>query len=245
MAAFNADFSWAKGSFGRQCTWIGASFTVHLVDGLPGVTLKLAEGKFKEMVGTIEELLQLQGIIRTVYDNEVKRASTKPKHLMFLVRIQHALVWISAVLRGRPPGRLFFGCAVGVRLKLFNLQFKACRGDSTWQAEWEFYCILIAADLWSDQLRRAGLCSIQADATAALHAVHKLKGRSLSMNAMPAEPATQHVPAALNVEAEALSRLSEGCACPPALQSVAKVPAPCRTAEWLKAWPKELAHVSA
>eukprot|EP00971_Amphidinium_carterae_P306697 6095127-Amphidinium_carterae.2 len=78
------------------------------------------------------------------------------------------------------------------------------------------------------------------------------------MNAIPAELdirlehinlqlIPQHVPVAMNLEADPLSRLSEGMLALlpyrvwqnfPQL----KVPAPCRTADWLKAWPKELAQ---
>eukprot|EP00971_Amphidinium_carterae_P134570 2666998-Amphidinium_carterae.1 len=61
-----------------------------------------------------------------IYDNEVKRARAKPKHLMFLVRIQHLYRCI--------PFWAKFG--FWWNLSEFDLKlFKARRGDSAWQAE--------------------------------------------------------------------------------------------------------------
>ena len=128
-------------------------------------------------------------------------------------------------------------------------RFNAFRGDPAWQAEWELLAILISLHAFHDKLMsvRAHVV-VQSDSMAALGAAMKVSSSSYYMNALAAEIAlvleelgsevvlTDHLPAALNTDADALSRLSEGASLPKSLRNVVRLAAPCRDASFYKAW---------
>ena len=73
---------------------------------------------------------------------------------------------------------------------------KATRGDPAWQAEWELLAVLIAIDTWLARLHSQAMCLVQTDATAALHDVMRMAGRTPAMNALTAELAASTPPTA-------------------------------------------------
>ena len=128
---------------------------------------------------------------------------------------------------------------------------KALPGNPAWQAEWELFAILIALDLWLPRLRGSAAGVLQSDATAALFASRREAGRSPAMNALCAEIALrlelaaihlrhEHYGAALNFEADALSRLSQGASVPERLQQIERQHVPLRSFSLFWAWPREL-----
>eukprot|EP00971_Amphidinium_carterae_P258941 5139032-Amphidinium_carterae.3 len=62
-SAFGARLSWKKRSFGRKVSWIGASFMTKLVEGLLGITCKVSDEKFAEMMHNIFVLRDASGMI--------------------------------------------------------------------------------------------------------------------------------------------------------------------------------------
>jgi len=127
----------------------------------------------------------------------------------------------------------------------------SAKGDPAWQAEWELLAVLIAVDTWLPRLHCQAMCLVQTDATAALHDVARMAGRTPAMNAMAAELAlrfesaqvhvtTEHFNSTLNFECDALSRLSKGAAMPGALRGVAQAQSRQRDAAFFWAWPRAL-----
>jgi hypothetical protein len=125
------------------------------------------------------------------------------------------------------------------------------RGDPAWQAEWELLTVLIAIDTWLPRLRCQAMCLVQTDATAALHDVQRLAGRTPAMNAMSAELAirfesaqvhvkAEHFNGTLNFECDALSRLAQGAAMPGILKGVPRAVPRQRCAAFFWAWPRAL-----
>jgi len=112
---------------------------------------------------------------------------------------------------------------------LFFLQ--AQKGDPAWQAEWELFAVLIAVDTWLANLKGQSTFLMQTDATAALFAAARLAGRTPAMNVLAVELAVrlesaqvglapEHLRGTLNVECDALSRLSQGAKVPDRLRHV-------------------------
>ena len=112
---------------------------------------------------------------------------------------------------------------------LFFLQ--AQKGDPAWQAEWELFAVLIAVDTWLANLKGQSTFLMQTDATAALFAAARLAGRTLAMNVLAVELAVrlesaqvglapENLRGTLNVECDALSRLSQGAKVPDRLRHV-------------------------
>jgi hypothetical protein len=129
--------------------------------------------------------------------------------------------------------------------------FKATRGDSAWQAEWEFLGLLRAVDSWLAHLRGQALVLFQLDATAALHASVRGAGRTPFMNALAAELALrlesaavsmvpEHLSGILNFECDALSRLAQGAAVPRALDGALRVHPRLLSQDFFWAWPRSL-----
>ena len=125
------------------------------------------------------------------------------------------------------------------------------RGDPAWQAEWELLAVLIAVDTWLPRLRCQAMCLVQTDATAALHDVARMAGRTPAMNALSAELAlrfesaqvhfwAEHLNGTLNFECDALSRLSQGAAIPGILRRVPQAKTRPRSADFFWAWPRAL-----
>eukprot|EP00971_Amphidinium_carterae_P348125 6490334-Amphidinium_carterae.1 len=219
--------------------------------------------------------------------NAVDESKRHPKHLVFVLRVAHALRWIAAALHGGvtrvrggvqrniqawislPPLRLqtdaspygfggilfksdkpvaFFAEAISeFDLSLFGAEL----GDSKWQAEWELYCILLAVHTWQEELSKAGVVVLQADAMAALHVTARQAGRTSAMNSLAAEVSIRlercgctivplHFRAALNVAADALSRVALGYKLPEGLAHVARVHVQPRSPDFFLAWPRDL-----
>ena len=66
-------------------------------------------------------------------------------------------------------------------------RLKAVFGHAAWQAEWELHAGMLAIDRWLPELRGQPLALVQMDATAALHAISRMAGRTPAMNAIAAE----------------------------------------------------------
>ena len=93
---------------------------------------------------------------------------------------------------------------------------------------------------------------LQADNTATLQAAMDLKSGKPLMNAMAGEVAlrldrlrsqmamTEHIPGLLNIEADALSRLSAGKELPASLRSSKRFKVPLRDSDFWMCWPQEL-----
>jgi hypothetical protein len=127
----------------------------------------------------------------------------------------------------------------------------AKRGDPAWQAEWELLAVLIAVDTWLPRLRGQAMCVVQTDATAALHDVARMAGRTPAMNALAAELAlrfesaqihfkAEHFNGTLNFECDALSRLAQGAAMPGSLKGIPQAKTRQRCADFFWAWPRAL-----
>jgi hypothetical protein len=125
------------------------------------------------------------------------------------------------------------------------------RGDPAWQAEWELLAVLIAVDTWLPRLRCQAMCLVQTDATAALHDVARMAGRTPAMNALAAELAlrfesaqvhfwAEHFNGTLNFECDALSRLAQGAAMPGILKGIPQAKTRQRAADFFWAWPRAL-----
>jgi len=128
---------------------------------------------------------------------------------------------------------------------------KAVLGDPAWQAEWELLAVLIAVDTWLPRLHSQTACLVQTDALAALYDVTKRAGHTPAMNALAAEIAlrfesahvhsvSEHISGTLNFECDALSRLGQGAAVPPALVAVPQSSARPRVASFFWAWTRDL-----
>ena len=102
--------------------------------------------------------------------------------------------------------------------------------------------ILIAIDLWAHLIQPAGVAALEGDATAALYAVNRLSSRTSTMNNLVAEISIRcepkhirltlgHLRAVYSIEADALSRLSEGATLPASLAGVPRARAPVRVAQ--------------
>ena len=132
-------------------------------------------------------------------------------------------------------------------------RFHARAGESAFMPEFELLAILISLKAFEPELRgkRSGF-AVQADSQSALGAALKLSSPRPLMNALAAEIAlqlerlhsdvllTEHFPGTLNIEADALSRLTEGKSVPTRLLPVARREAPLRDGGFFLAWPWEL-----
>ena len=134
-------------------------------------------------------------------------------------------------------------------------RFKAQRGDPAYMAEWEILAILISLKIWGHRLKasRAQLI-VQVDSKAAMGAALKLASPRPLVNTIAAEIALElenlradalapeHFRGILNVEADALSRLSEGKQIPTRLLKAINKKVPARDHHFFRAWPAEWAQ---
>ena len=127
-------------------------------------------------------------------------------------------------------------------------RLKATYGSPAWQAEWELYAAMLAIDRWLPMLRGRPLALIQMDATAALHAISRLSGRTPAMNAVAAEialrletagveMAPEHVTGTMNFQCDALSRLTEQKKVPTILHGVRRDEVRPRVPSFFWSWP--------
>eukprot|EP00971_Amphidinium_carterae_P065170 1291537-Amphidinium_carterae.1 len=111
--------------------------------------------------------------------------------------------------------------------------------------------MLLAIHTWQDELGKAGVVVLQADAMAALHVMARQAGRTSAMNSLAAEISIRlercgctvvpfHFRAALNVAADALSRVALGYKLPEGLAKVTQVHVQPRSPDFFLAWPKDL-----
>eukprot|EP00971_Amphidinium_carterae_P328410 6460277-Amphidinium_carterae.1 len=85
-----ADLAWEKASLGRKTTWIGATLEVKLVRG----QLAWASGMFSYLRSFNSCLWA------ALAANATEVRQRQPKHLIFVLRVVHALRWIAAALDG-------------------------------------------------------------------------------------------------------------------------------------------------
>ena len=128
-------------------------------------------------------------------------------------------------------------------------RLKAVFGHAAWQAEWELYAAMLAIDCWLPQLRGQPLALFQMDATAALHAMARMAGRTPAMNAIAAEIALRletahvevvpiHISGTLNFHCDALSRLKRNKEVPAVLQVVHRDVVRPRGPSFFWGWPR-------
>lgn len=127
-------------------------------------------------------------------------------------------------------------------------RFGAEPNDPAWMAEWELFAVLAALHVWQGRLRGHRLtCVMHVDSQAAIGAVTKLSSPSQVCNYIAAEISLlleacnvhlklDHIRTEANLEADALSRLSEGKSVPSALRSIKATPPPER-AKLFQVWP--------
>ena len=133
-------------------------------------------------------------------------------------------------------------------------RFGAIAGAPDWMAEFELYAILASLHVWQTELTKAKAgWVVQADSQAALGAALKLASPKPLVNALAAEISLQlevlgadlvlgeHWRNALNVEADALSRLAEGKPLPDSLSHLVQSPTGDRS-KWFRAWPESWAQ---
>ena len=122
--------------------------------------------------------------------------------------------------------------------------------DSAWQAEWELLAIVVSVDLWRPLLATRAVTLVQTDFSAARGVARRLAGRAPAMNNLAAELGLRlqcmgctrqdewASSGALNVEADARSRLTQGSSVPVCLRHVPCVHPPVRNGSWFWTWPK-------
>ena len=119
-----------------------------------------------------------------------------------------------------------------------DLAFLHAKRESLWQPEFEILAVLVSLHIWSDILQYHSV-TIHGDALAALYAADKSSSKSPAMNFLAGEIGLlcemrsmtlqcKHVPESINIEADSLSRLSEGKSVPRSLDDAVQVPAPVR-----------------
>ena len=123
-------------------------------------------------------------------------------------------------------------------------------GDPSWQNEWEVLAVLVSEVAFAEELAGAKW-ELQADSQTAMTAATRYRSTKPLVNLVAGEIAlrleklrsdlavAQHVPGVLNVEADALSRLTEGKAVPECVRGVPRRTAPDRTAAFWLAWPHQ------
>ena len=95
----------------------------------------------------------------------------------------------------------------------------AIHGDSEWQPEWELLAGVVSVDLWRPLFETRAVALVHTDASAALGVARRLTGRTPAVNHLVAELdfrlqcmgctlQDEHPRSTLNVEADALSRLT-------------------------------------
>ena len=129
-------------------------------------------------------------------------------------------------------------------------RLRARRGEPAWQNEWEMLAVLVSIVVFEADLAGEKFI-LQADNITALEAASRYKSPRPLINAMAAEMALrmdklrtemtmcEHIPGILNVEADALSRLSVGKDLPKELREARRLQAPARTDDFWKCWPQE------
>ena len=126
-----------------------------------------------------------------------------------------------------------------IRLRDLEL-FGAEASDPKWMAEFELLAVLLAFHAWKERLRGHRVTLIlQTYSQAAKGALDKHSGASLICNALAAELSllqefhtinllTDHIRTEINLEADAISRLTEGRRVPLCLRGIKATPAPQR-----------------
>ena len=129
-------------------------------------------------------------------------------------------------------------------------RFGAEPNDPAWMAEWELFAVLAALHVWQGRLRGHRLtCLMHVDSQAAIGAVAKLSSPSQVCNYISAEISLllescnvnlklDHIRTEANLEADALSRLSEGKSVPRALRTIKATPPPERL-KLFRVWPRK------
>ena len=129
-------------------------------------------------------------------------------------------------------------------------RFKAQRGDPAWQNEWEMLAVLASIVAFESDIAGEKFL-LQADNMTAIEAASKYKSTRPLINTMAGELAlrmdkirtemtmAEHIPGILNVEADALSRLSAGKVLPKELREAHRLQAPSRSDDFWMCWPQE------
>ena len=129
-------------------------------------------------------------------------------------------------------------------------RFKAQRGDPAWQNEWEMLAVLASIVAFESDIAGEKFL-LQADNMTAIEAASRYKSTRPLINTMAGELAlrmdkirtemtmAEHIPGILNVEADALSRLSVGKVLPRELREAHRLQAPSRSDDFWMCWPQE------
>ena len=165
------------------------------------------------------------------------------------VRCDASPAGMGGILLVRSTGRVLSWWADAIS-DLDVAKFKAVRGDPSWQNEWEALAVLVSLIAFGEELAGAKW-ELQTDNQTAMTAAMKYKSTKPLMNLVAGEIAlrlerlrsdlavAQHVPGVLNVEADALSRLTEGKEVPECVRGVPRRAAPDRTGAFWLAWPHQ------
>ena len=120
-------------------------------------------------------------------------------------------------------------------MRTISRRWPSVNSDSAWQPAWELQPIAVSVDRWRPLLAtRAVVALVNTDASAAFGVARRLAGRTLAMDYLAAELGLrlrcvgctlqdEHLRGTLNVEADALSRLTQGSSIPVCPQRVPRM----------------------